>query len=110
MTRRKGELKWWQIDQGWPYQVALRADVTIGKAHDAAREFCEDLSLAPMGHSFFLEGVWFNVWCFAEEEDAQKFRAKYGGEFMKPEDRPRRGGKAKRRSGLPKRRVRATLI
>jgi len=98
MTRRKGELKKWQIDEGWPYHVALRADITIGKAYDAAREFCENLSLAPMGHSFFVEGVWFNVWCFAEVEDAQKFQARYGGEFMEPEDRPRRGGKVKRQS------------
>lgn len=98
MARRKGEIKSWQIDAGWPYQIALRSDVTIGKAHDAASEFCKDLSLAPRGHSFFVEGVWFNVWCFAEEEDAQKFQAKFGGEFMEPEDRPRWGEKAWKRS------------
>jgi len=53
MTRRKGKLKKWQIDEGWPYQIALRADLTDGRAYEAARKFCEDLSLAPIGPSFF---------------------------------------------------------
>jgi hypothetical protein len=37
--------------------------------------------------------VWWNVWCFAEEEDAEKFRARFGGEFMEPADRPRWAGR-----------------
>lgn len=98
MTRRKCELKSWQVDTGWPYQIALPESVTVGRAHDAVREFCKDLSLAPRGHTFFRDDVWWNVWCFAEEEDAQKFQAKFGGEFMEPEDRPGwGGGKARKR-------------
>lgn len=76
-----GEITSRQIDAGWPYQVALRADLTIGKAYDAARTFCEDLSLAPRGHSFFRDDVWWNVWCFEAREDAEKFQARFGGDY-----------------------------
>jgi hypothetical protein len=97
MARRKGEITSWKIDAWWPYQIALRESVTVGKAHDAVREFCNDLSLAPRGHTFRHDDEWWNVWCFAEEEDAQKFQAKFGGEFMEPENRPRWGGKERKR-------------
>ena len=92
MVGRKGKTTSRQIDAEWPYQIALRESVTVGKAHDAVREFCADLSLAPRGHTFFRDDAYWNVWCFAEEEDAEKFRARFGGEFMEPEDRPRWGG------------------
>ncbi len=94
MARRKGELSKYQLDSCWPYQVALRADVTIGKTHDVAREFCKDLSLAPRGHTFRRNDEWWNVWCFATELDAEKFRERFGGEMMDPADRPRWGGQS----------------
>ncbi|CCB66490.1 conserved protein of unknown function [Hyphomicrobium sp. MC1] len=77
------------IDSSWPYQVALRADVTTGKAHDVVRSFCKDLSLSPRGHSFHRDDQSFNVWCFAEEEHALKFIARFGGEMIAVEDRPK---------------------
>jgi hypothetical protein len=39
-----------------------------------------------------------NVWCFAEEADAEKFRARFDGEMLEPEDRPRSPGKPRRKS------------
>ena len=61
-----------QIDNGWPHQVALPAAVSLGKANDVVRDFCKDLSLCPRGHTFRRDDQWIgNVWCFAEEVDAQ---------------------------------------
>lgn len=91
MTRRKGEMRGWHIDKGWPHQVAVHQSVTVGKAHEAVRDFCKDLSLAPRRHSFAREDGWWNVWCFATREDAEKFQARFGGEFMEPKDRPKWG-------------------
>ena len=87
----------YQIDNGWPFQVALDADLTTGKNNDVVREFCKDLSLCPRGHSFRRDDEWFNVWCFADEEDAQKFIAQFGGEVIAIDDRPRWPGKARKR-------------
>jgi len=97
MVRRKGEITSRQIDAGWPYQIALRESVTVGRAHDAVREFCDDLSLSPRGHTFRQDNEWINVWCFADEEDAEKFRARFGGVMLAPEDRPRWPGKPRRK-------------
>lgn len=83
------------VDIGWPYQVALRADVTTGKAHDVVRAFCKDLSLCPRGHTFYQNGGWVNVWCFADETHAEKFKARFGGEMLDPQDRPRWPGQVR---------------
>jgi hypothetical protein len=86
---RNGELSKYQLDGNWPYQVAIAEAVTIGKANDVVREFCKDLSLAPRSHTFRRDDQWFNVWCFAEEADAKKFMARFGGELIDLDDRPR---------------------
>ena len=98
MVRRKGELSKYQLDGNWPYQVALAEAVTLGKANDVAREFCKDLSLAPRGHTFRRDDEWFNVWCFAAKADAEKFIARFGGEMIAVEDRPRWPGKKRNRT------------
>ena len=41
-----------QIDRGWPYQVALAQSLTTGKMLDVVYEFCKDLSLCQRGHCF----------------------------------------------------------
>lgn len=97
MVGRKGEITSKQIDRWWPHHVALLADITVGKAHDVAREFCKDLSLAPRGHTFRQNDQWINVWCFSTQQDAEKFQARFGGEFLDPKDRPRWPGKPRRK-------------
>lgn len=94
MVRRKGELSKHQIDEGWPYQVALPEVVSLGKANDVVREFCKELSLCNRGHTFRRDDQWFNVWCFADEEDALKFIARFGGEMIDVRNRPRWAGKS----------------
>jgi hypothetical protein len=70
-------------------QVVLRAEATYGERYVSARLFCEGLTLCPRGHCFVGDGGYWNVWCFATREDAEKFRARFGGEFLDPKDRPK---------------------
>ncbi len=89
--RRKGELSSSAIDTGWPYQVALPEPTYVGRNFPIVHGFITDerLSLCVRGHGFFLGGVHHHVFCFAEEEHAQRFHARFGGEMMTPETRPR---------------------
>jgi hypothetical protein len=87
MARRKGEITKSQIDREWPFQVALPSRQTVGPAYVSVRLFAEKLSLSPRGHCFVRDGEYWNVWCFAVREDAEAFRARFGGELMSPSDR-----------------------
>ena len=97
MVRRKGEMSTFQIDNGWPYQVALAQSATMGKKLDEVYDFCKDLSLCQRGHCFVRDDEYIKVWCFAEQDDAQKFIERFGGELLDPDDRPRWPGKPRRR-------------
>jgi hypothetical protein len=89
MVRRKGELSSADIDQGWPYQVALEARLTMGDRYYTVHYFCDDLSLCRLGQWFSRDGVHFNVFCFAERAHADKFKAKFGGEYHDANKEPR---------------------
>jgi hypothetical protein len=79
------------IDHGWPHQVALPEPAYVGRNFTIVHGFieAEGLSLARLGHGFFRDGVHYHVFCFAEREHAARFHAKFGGEMMSPETRPR---------------------
>lgn len=90
MVRRKGELSSAMIDRGWPFQVALEARLSMGDRYYTVHYFCKDLSLCPRGHHFYRDGKDFNVYCFAEREHAELFRAKFGGgEIVDVRERPK---------------------
>ena len=93
MVYRKGELSKTAIDRGWPHQVALEERFCTGHNYYRLRFFCEGegLSLCSRGHCFNRDGSYFNVFCFAELEHAEKFAAKFGGQLMCPKTRPRWG-------------------
>ena len=84
MAYRKGELSPAAIDRGWPHQVALPASASRNGGYKIIHEFCEDLSLCSRGHAVFHDGVWFNVYCFAEPAHAAKFMQRFGGETFDP--------------------------
>jgi hypothetical protein len=90
---RKGELSKGMIDRQWPHQVALPACRCTGHNYVTIRLFCEGLSLCPLGHCFRRDTTDFNVFCFAQREDAQAFQVRFGGEFIDPKDRPRWPGR-----------------
>jgi hypothetical protein len=88
---RKGELNKGTIDRDWPHQVALPAAHCGGANYVTMRLFCEDekLSLCVRGHSFRRDATDFVVFCFAQRPHAEHFRARFGGEFIDPKDRPK---------------------
>jgi hypothetical protein len=87
MVYRKGELSPAMIDVGWPHQVALPASVSLNNGYIVVHEFCKGLSLCSRGHAVFHEGQWFNVHCFSERTDAEKFMQRFGGEWFDPQNR-----------------------
>ena len=93
--RRKGELSPAAIDRGWPHQVALPASASQGGGYKAIHVFCKDLTLCPRGHSVTHNGEWYNVYCFAEAVDAEKFMKQFGGERCDPKQRGRGSNWAK---------------
>jgi hypothetical protein len=78
--RRKGELSPAVIDRGWPHQVAVPASTSLGGGYKAIHKF-------PRGHSVAHNGQWFNVYCFVEATDAEKFMKQFGGEKFNPKQR-----------------------
>lgn len=96
--RRKGELSKYAIDRDWPHQVALPVSFTVPN-YDPIHQFCESesLSLCRLGHSFHRDGQYFQVYCFAEAEHAQRFRERFDGEPIAPKDRPPWPGKKRSR-------------
>src|ERR1700742_2036692 len=86
--RRKGELSPAGVDHGWPYQIVLPARFCESGGCKEIHEFCKDLSLCSRGHAVF-DKEWFNVYCFAKPEDAERFHQHFGGEKFNPEHRGR---------------------
>ena len=87
--RRKGELSKSAIDARWPHQVALPERLSCREHWRPQYEFCDPLDVSPRGHCFVRDGEWWNVRCFARLEDAERFMAGFGGEYMTPATRPR---------------------
>jgi hypothetical protein len=71
---RKGELSPAAVDRHWPHQVILPARACEGGGYNEIHEFCKDLSLCTRGHALHDNGEWFNVYCFADPADAEKFK------------------------------------
>lgn len=84
--RRKGELSPAAIDSGWPHQIALPARFCERGGYKEIHDFCNDLTLCTRGHAVY-DGEWFNVYCFAKPEDAEKFQQRFGGERFDPSQR-----------------------
>jgi hypothetical protein len=64
--------------------VLLPADVYRGSNYQTVQGFCIGLSLAPRGHSIYKDGAWYHVFCFSDPADAEKFRARFGGQMFDP--------------------------
>src|SRR5690242_11445977 len=92
MVWRTGELSSAHIDRAWPHQVAVPAKISVGERYKVVHGFCEGLSLCSRGHS--VVGPYnerWNVFCFAEKEHAERFEARFGGEWFDTAKR-RKGG------------------
>ena len=89
MVYRKGEMTKSGIDRGWPHQVALPSPQVVRQFSEIMAA-CQSLSACVRGHWFRRDDADFVVKCFAEEAQAAKFAAQFGGEYMTPTTRPRR--------------------
>lgn len=87
MSKRKGELTPAAIDRGWPHQVALAAELSLGKLGEEQFEFCKRLMRCTRGHSVSFEDRHYNVHCFATKAGAEAFLERYGGEWFDPRER-----------------------
>ncbi len=57
-----------------------------GGGYQEIHEFCGPLALQPR-HAVRDGGEWFNVYCFVDPADAEKFRQRFGGEMFSPDQR-----------------------
>ena len=89
MVYRKGELSPAAIDRDWPHQVALPASASLNGGYKAIHDFCKNLSLCSRGHAVIHNDEWFNVYCFSDSADAEKFMSRFGGEKFDPTQRGR---------------------
>jgi hypothetical protein len=86
--RRRGELSKGMIDRDWPHQVALPSPVVVARFKEI-NEAARRLSACPRTHAFRRDDIDYVVYCFARPEEANAFLDQFGGELMRPEDRPR---------------------
>jgi hypothetical protein len=89
MGRHKGELSPNQVDREYPHQIALTQAQGGGSNYETVRGFANTLSVSPRGHSFVRDDIWHLVFCFKLREDAEKFHARFGGEWFDPARRGR---------------------
>ena len=93
---RKGELTRKAIDRNWPHQVALPTPISsLWEIQDFCR--AAGLSLCQRTTGFYREVgrevIWYACFCFADRAHAGKFQARFGGEFVDPQDRPKWPGR-----------------
>ena len=80
-----------QIDRLYPHQIVVPCSLLSGGNYYFVRYFCDGLSVDPRGHSIVKDDQWHHVFCFRERADAEKFHARFGGEWFDPARRGRGG-------------------
>lgn len=89
MSRRKSELTPAGIDRGWLFQIALPAELSLGKLGKEQDAFCAKLMRCTRYHSVFHEDKHYLVHCFATKAGAEAFLERFGGEWFDPRERGR---------------------
>ncbi len=82
------------IDRATKFELVInlgtaKALECAGDDYYRVHQFADALSVCPRGHSYFHEDKWHQVFCFREKSDAEKFQAKFGGEWFDPARRGR---------------------
>ena len=78
-----------RVDSDWPYQIMLPASQCVGANYNLIRDFCDELSLSPHGHSIVKDDARHHVYCFAEREHAERFQERFSCEWFDPAHRGR---------------------
>jgi hypothetical protein len=87
MVHRRGEFSSARVDREWPHQVALPASASLNGVYETIHEFCKSLSLCLRGRTACHEDQWFNVYCFSDPADVDKFMQRFGGEKFDPKQK-----------------------
>lgn len=62
-----------------------RVDTVLNRVRDPiGRGESDQLSVCPRGHTVAQAGDWWQVYCFADPEHAEKFRLKFNGKTFDP--------------------------
>ena len=93
MSRARGRMSDTLANQRWPHQIMLPEAKFVGRLYPPIHDFCEGLDMDPLGHSHAADGVIYKVFAFAQREDAERFKATFGGEWT---DREKRRGSRRR--------------
>jgi hypothetical protein len=98
-------------DNNFPYWVALPEEKGIGQNFHKIRRFCEDkkLSLSRHGHTVTWQHEYYQVFMFADEEDAEIFCQEFGAEPMHPSERGKGKNWSQWRKGSHKPKPRGTF-
>jgi len=83
--RRKGELSPAVIDLDWPHQVAVKREVAEALGYVPSRGPYS--SLCPRKRSIADASGGYEIYCFADRQQADRFRDFTGGEDFHPGDR-----------------------
>ena len=83
--KRKGEMSKSAIDRGWPHQVAVR--ILDGQPVGHIRSDGPFSSLCDRGHEVADGQYCYYIYCFADREQANRFRGIVAGEVFDPRDR-----------------------
>jgi hypothetical protein len=71
----------------------LPAKINLGENYKIVHSCCEGLPLCARGHSVVgPDNEWWDVFCFAERQHAEKFKERFGGEWFDPTKRGRGQG------------------
>jgi hypothetical protein len=62
-------------------RVPVRNDSVRGKVLDRAIAFHKENGLLLETRSIFKNDTWFDVYCFAQRQNAESFRALFGGDL-----------------------------
>jgi hypothetical protein len=76
-------------DWEWPHQVAAYADSCAEEHLDEKLDFCRELSLCPLTHTFLRLSTQYFIFCFADPAHAALFRERFGGEPFDPKEHAR---------------------
>ena len=79
MSRRKGEMSAWQIDQAYPFQVAVAHDETYQARFAEIESVRQALGACCRGHSTTHANIHYQESCFPTLETALVFKERFGG-------------------------------
>ena len=86
MSRSRHELRDWEIDRSYPFQVALLAD-GVRYQFDNVLFLSHKLGCSALGFHIYSDGEHYNIYCFPTESAAEVFLKAFDGVWITPRQR-----------------------